>query len=160
MKKTLSLIATSTALFTAMGVGAQPHGGLLQLDVDGDGQVSREEFQPPAGRGGSRLFRRADADRDGNLTRDEMLASIDASAEQQSKRRDSIPQMFDAMDSDGNGVVSSLEAQNHAFQRLDANGDGFVSETEAKTMREKRGQRRGRHQDTAIADEGAAPESP
>lgn len=160
MKRNLLLISSTAAVLAAMSVVAQPHGGLLRLDTNGDGQVSREEFQPPAGRGGSRLFKRADADRDGNLTRDEMLASIDASAERQGKRRESLPQMFDAMDSDGNGVVTSLEAQNHAFVRLDANGDGFLSETEAKAMREKRGQRRGRNEDSAIDDEGSSTDSP
>ncbi|MFT4769352.1 MAG: Ca2+-binding EF-hand superfamily protein [Glaciecola sp.] len=138
MKKIRFVLSSVTALLASMTSMAQPQGGILSLDSDGDGQISREEFQPAKHRGGPKMFKRADADGDGELTRDEMLAAVETAGERQAK----MPQMFDAMDTDGNGVVSQTEAQDQAFQRMDANGDGFVSEDEAKAMHEKRGQRR------------------
>ncbi|MDP5069354.1 MAG: hypothetical protein NWQ45_00490, partial [Congregibacter sp.] len=67
--------------------------------------------------------------------------AMEASEERQEQRRTELPQMFDAMDSDGNGVVSRAEAEDQAFRQLDANGDGFVSQDEAKAMHDKRGRR-------------------
>lgn len=137
MKKALFVLSGVTALLASMTSMAQPQGGILSMDSDGDGQISREEFQPPRHRGGPKMFKRADADGDGELTREEMLAAVESAGERQAK----MPQMFDAMDTDGNGVVSQAEAQNHAFARMDSNGDGFVSQDEAKAMHGKRGER-------------------
>lgn len=137
MKKTLFVLSGVTALLLSMTPVAQAHGGILRLDADGDGKISREEFQPPKDRGGPRILQRADADGDGQLTRDEMLAAVGDIQERQAR----MPEMFDAMDTDGNGVVTQAEAQDHAFARIDANADGFISEDEARAMRNKRDER-------------------
>ncbi|EED31627.1 putative calcium binding signal peptide protein [gamma proteobacterium NOR5-3] len=146
MKKTVFLATGLTALLASMAALSQPNGGILSMDADGDGQISRDEFKPPRHRGGPKMFERADANGDGELTREEMLAAVEAAGERQAQ----MPKMFDAMDSDGNGVVSSVEVQDHIFTRMDANGDGFVSEEEARAMHDKRGERRKRdaRQDT------------
>ncbi|WOJ97829.1 EF-hand domain-containing protein [Congregibacter brevis] len=145
MKKTLLVLSGTAVLCVSAAVMAQPKGGILNLDADGDGRISREEFQPRGDRGGPKMFKRADSDGDGDITRDEMLAAVAASEERQQELQSKIPEAFDAMDTDGNGVVSSAEAQDHAFGRLDVDGDGFVSQAELKTMRDKRGERRKRH---------------
>ena len=59
-------------------------------------------------------------------------------------------QMFERMDSDGDGTVRSdeIEAARLAqFRRLDADGDGYLTDTELSAMRDvmpDRPQRRGR----------------
>ncbi|WP_439105538.1 EF-hand domain-containing protein [Congregibacter sp.] len=147
MKKKLLFWTGTVTLLSSITAMAQAEGGMLKLDADGDGQVSREEFQPRGDRGGPRIFKRADVDGDGEITRDEMLSALDTSDERHKNMRKQLPQMFDQMDTDGNGVVSRGEAQDHAFQRLDSDGDGFVSEAEAKSMHDKRGGRRHRQGD-------------
>ncbi|MDP5054622.1 MAG: EF-hand domain-containing protein [Congregibacter sp.] len=142
MKKNLTAFTGTAALLAAMVSVAQPQGGMLRLDADGDGQISREEFKPPSDRGGPKFFKRADADGNGELTRDEMTAAMEASQERQEQMRTELPQMFDAMDADGNGVVSRTEAEDQVFTQMDTNGDGFVSQDEAKAMHDKRGKRR------------------
>ncbi|WP_439100748.1 EF-hand domain-containing protein [Congregibacter sp.] len=147
MKKIrLVLLGGAAALLSAVTL-AQPGGGILMMDADGDGQVSRQEFQPPGGRGGPKIFKWADADGDGSITRDEMLVAVKVSEERQAKMQARMTGMFDAMDADGDGTVSASEAQDHAFSRMDANGDGFVSEEEAKAMHDKRKGWRKRHGD-------------
>ena len=133
-----------------VAVHAQPAmkfgGGILQLDSDGDGRVSRAEFQPPQHRRQG-PFERADSDGDGTVSRDELIATLDEGAEEREQRmRDHAIQRFDEADSDGNGVVTPDERLDLAFSRADADGDGFVTEEEAEAMHARRSMR-GRRQD-------------
>lgn len=130
---------TTLTIATLMSLGAltasaQPGGGILSLDSDGDGRVSRDEFQPPQHRRGPNLFARADADGDGTVTREELGVAIEEGRDEREQR---MLGMFDEMDSDGNGVVTQIEAADHAFARVDADGDGFVTEEEANNMRRR-----------------------
>ena len=82
-----------------------------------------------------RHFDTADANRDGQLSRDEMRAFHQA---QRAKLRGDL---------DGDGKVSRAEFLAKAaerFERLDANRDGFVSADEAKASRGHRGHGRSR----------------
>ncbi len=148
MKYRIPLSAALGLLLTSSLVLAEHGGGILQLDSDGDGQVSRAEFRPPEQRRGPRIFERADLDEDGSITRDEVLSAIEDGAEERLARmKEHMLQMFDTMDQDGNGVVTETEALDHAFARADANGDGFVTEEEAQAMHKQRRERMGKRRE-------------
>lgn len=138
MKTLLTTLTTVALLSAATTTLARPGGGLLRMDADGDGQISREEFQPPAQHKERRgPFARADSNNDGVVTR----AEVESVA---TERQQHMLAMFDSMDTDGNGSVTPQEAQDHMFSRLDANNDGFVTEEEARAMHAKRRERRGK----------------
>ena len=134
------LALTMSTLMLAMIAGqsvAQPGRGMgvLRMDMDGDGRVSREEFRPPEdprGRGG---LVKADRDGDGAVSREEMDAAL---SERIGRMRERMTAMFTAMDSDGDGLVTRNEAAHHAFSRFDADGDGYISEDEARDRRRGR----------------------
>lgn len=132
-------LAFTLLLAGSLAQAQPPGGGLLRMDSDGDGQISREEFRPPEDRAGMGPFKRADADGDGAVSREELDAAGEEHAQQMQAR---MTARFNAMDSDGNGVVTGEEAANHAFTRMDADGDGFVTEEEARAARD--GMRRGK----------------
>lgn len=138
-----SLKSTFAAVFLLLGANAAlaqpPGGGLMRMDQDGDGRISREEFKPPAERRGRGPFARFDEDGDGAVTRDELERGM---TEQADRMGDKVVSRFESMDADGNGVVSSDEAGAHAFTRLDADGDGFVTDEEAAAMHDRRRDRR------------------
>jgi Ca2+-binding EF-hand superfamily protein len=142
-----------------------------RLDTDNNGQLTREEMRQMFGergrrghRGGGHQLARADANNDGNITRDEFLARP--------------TQMFERLDADNDGVISEAErpqrrergerqargerrerpnfdANNDRqisrdefaamgasmFDRLDANNDGRVTRAEAEAARPQRGGR-------------------
>jgi Ca2+-binding EF-hand superfamily protein len=141
--KTLLTVLCITGVSQAWAQPPGGPGGILRMDSDGDGQISREEFQLPAERRGPRFFEDADADGDGNISRDELLANLDQGAdEREAQRRERLLERFDRMDADGNGVVERAEILDQTFARMDANGDGFVTEDEARSMHESRKGRR------------------
>lgn len=142
MKKSIAGVVASGAMLFGLMAAAQPPGGVLRLDSDGDGQVSRDEFRPPSRRGGPSMFERADGNGDGAVTRDELQTAIDAGRNEQEQKREYRLQMFDSMDADGNGVVEQSEAQDYVFNRADSNGDGFITDDEARAMHEQRDRRR------------------
>jgi Ca2+-binding EF-hand superfamily protein len=136
MKRYLpSTLAAISLGLVAMGAMAQPGPGIMRFDADGDGSVSREEFQPPEERRGQGLFDRADGNGDGVVTREEVESSVAEQAEE--RRRQMSERMlarFDSMDADGDGKLTRAEATEHAFTRVDADGDGYITEDEARAM--------------------------
>lgn len=128
------LTAPLLAVFAAVSL-AGPGPGILRLDNDGDGRISREEFRPPEERRGPDIFAEADANDDGAVSRDELLTKI---AEVETQRMEWATARFADMDSDGNGEVSMDEARDYAFSRLDADGDGYVTDEEAREMHHRR----------------------
>lgn len=106
-----------------------PHGGpsaediLAKFDVDGDGQLSAEEFPGP-----SHHFTRMDTDGDGILTAGELAAARP------------IPPRgngFEKDDVNGDGMVSRDEfsGPEDLFEHLDTDGDGTITREEADSMR-------------------------
>jgi Ca2+-binding EF-hand superfamily protein len=95
-----------------------------ELDANGDGSVSAEEFAAGASR-----FARADANGDGLLTAAEIAAAGEERAAQRAER------MVARLDSNGDGALSEEEIKSRRdparmFERLDANDDGSVSAEE------------------------------
>lgn len=148
MKTFAGVCLFSTTLMLTTFATAQPEGGLLRLDSDGDGRVSRDEFRLPERHRKGRGMTRADQDGDGVITRDEMLAAVGEAGAERSER---MVSRFDTADSDGNGVLTPQEMADGAFSRLDGDGDGYVTEEEARQMHE---QRRARHHDRDRKSEG------
>ncbi len=95
-----------------------------ELDTNGDGTVSAEEFEARADR-----FARADTNGDGLLTAAEIAAAGEERAAQRAER------MIARLDSNGDGALSEDEISSRRdparmFERLDANDDGTVSAEE------------------------------
>ncbi|HWE38530.1 MAG TPA: EF-hand domain-containing protein [Isosphaeraceae bacterium] len=122
------------------------------MDKDGDGKLSRAEFQGPAP-----LFDRLDADKDGFVTREEVAKGLPGPANPAGPPPRPAPgtlgPRFKAMDKDGDGKVSRDEFTGRPamFQRLDADKDGFVTAEELRAF--ARGNAAARGEDGAAKKE-------
>ncbi|OSQ45641.1 EF-hand domain-containing protein [Marivita geojedonensis] len=111
-----------------------------ELDTNGDGSVSAEEFANRA-----TPFARADADGDGFLTAEEIAAMGQERSAQRAER------MIARFDTNEDGKISEEEMTSRRdparmFERLDANDDGVVSADEfADARMGKQGGKRGGH---------------
>jgi len=105
-----------------------------RLDVDGDGQLSAEEFTSPRDRKRG-LVEQADADGDGKVTRDEFDAML---AERASKSRD----LFESMDSNSDSVITADEIKLTLFSQIDTDASGYISAQELTAHQKQR--RKGR----------------
>ena len=153
MKKiTIALITSATILAAGAGTvyafgghggfggkwGGMMHHGPMHLfnkaDANKDGVVTRQEaMQMRANR-----FDKFDADKNGTVTIDELDAGIEKRlARLKAKIRYGILARFDR---DGNGEITAAEFKNHPiriFDHADANGDGKVTRAEAAQMRHR-----------------------
>jgi len=107
----------------AGGIGARGGGMLDRLDTDGDGKVSRAEYDAH--------FAQLDQDGDGYITTDEYQ---NVRNEFRTERRN---QMFEADDENKDGKVSRDEfsGPSKAFSKIDADGDGYITGEEAQNFR-------------------------
>lgn len=164
--------ANSDGVLTRAEFDAGREATFARLDADRNGQLSREEMRAERSERGDRGHRgrrgghrggpgleRADANNDGNITRDEFLARplemfnrIDANHDgviqaserpqraergERGERRAERPDRPNR-DADGNGTFSRAEFTAMGasmFERLDANSDGRVTQEEAQAAR-------------------------
>ena len=86
---------------------------------------------------------RSDLNRDGQVSKEEILLSQKREdlrdEKRKAKRREMLQQRFSDMDVNGDDIVTEEEAEDHAFSTLDKNRDGYVSLTE---MRKQKGSRK------------------
>ncbi len=140
--------------------GHAMHGGIERMDSDGDGRVSRAEFdaakaareqargEARAARGGAMVrhmafdFDAIDADRDGYIVRSEVMAHRDRMREQmRAEHGKRFAEAFAAADLDGDGRLSRAEVDakmphlSKRFAWLDDNRDGFLGRDELEAGR-------------------------
>jgi Ca2+-binding EF-hand superfamily protein len=135
-----SLIAATLAGSTAAHAASHDLATFIkEQDLDGDGKVSKEEFQ----RGRDAEFARMDRNRDGVLSHDEYVGDYRERlerelaqrpekdrAEERTRQLRQAEVRFGVLDSDKSGSISPAEFAATGwgmFLRHDTNHDGFVS---------------------------------
>lgn len=116
----------------ALGPGKGAHATFEELDVDGNGEVSRAELD--AHRAGQ--FAKADANGDGKLS----LEEIEARALERAKERSA--RMLERHDANKDGFLTEDEMPKPRragkfFDRIDTDGNGAISEQEFAEARDK-----------------------
>ena len=147
MKYVLSLTAAALASVAVIAAAAPEGAGghrrgemverLKQADADGNGLISRDEAKTLPRL--AKHFDEIDANRDGQLSKEELHAFHEKMhAQHAQERAQRMAEHWKKLDSDGDGRVSLAEAQANAprlaqhFQQIDANGDGFITPEEMK----------------------------
>lgn len=147
----LTLALAAAASLIAGGAVAQDAGtgpdregpSFESLDLDGDGQISRAEFDAQRGA----RFAQADADGNGMLDQAEMQAMMTARMEAEIAAR--VARMIARFDADGDGALSMAEMPDPRragamFERSDADGSGAMSQDEYGAARDGMQHRKGR----------------
>ncbi len=124
-------------LFAAAAVmssgGCTPQDHFKLADADGDGGVSKDEFELHLLES---VFYKSDADRDGKVTFEEW----------QAVNPDADPARFKAPDTNRDNMVDPQEAKAHfesqgtledLFSKIDTDRSGYVSRAEAKAFHDK-----------------------
>jgi Ca2+-binding EF-hand superfamily protein len=144
----LTVAAFSALALTVPAVAQDAPGPMgpmfAQFDTDGDGNVTREEFDAFR----TSRFTAADSNSDGKLDQAEMQAQAETmQAEMLARMAENlkadapkrIAHMMIDLDTDSDGFLSPEEAaamgHEKMFDRMDANGDGTVSAEEAAAAR-------------------------
>ena len=137
-------IIVSTAGWTIAQQGMQGgmdrgHGPAFdfeELDMDGDGQITKDEMEGQA----AARFGSADTDGDGKLSADEMAGHMRARMLERMTHR--AEQMIARQDGDGDGMLSFEEMRTgrmgRMFERHDEDGDGAISAGEFAAIGEMR----------------------
>ncbi len=136
------VIATGFAAQAASGDGEGKRDGKMRgerpsfemLDADKNGELTMEELQAHA----RVRFDERDANKDGKLSAEEMVKDGQKRAEKRAGK------MIERHDTDGDGMVSFEEMSNgrkegrgaKMFERIDADSNGTISEEEYAQMKE------------------------
>jgi Ca2+-binding EF-hand superfamily protein len=141
MKTTLSTLALAALLAGTAMAGDQPRSDApgMRADTDGDGRVSRAEATAAASQRTGDWFDKADLDKDGYVTGDELKQGRETRREQ---RREEMKAHMDARfkeaDANGDGLLSLDEAQAkmpklaERFSALDTDKNGLLSREELR----------------------------
>lgn len=149
MRKVLFAAAGLAALAGAAGIalaqqdGPQPRQfGLFQADSDGDGVVTRQEYDASR----AARFAALDSNNDGQLTREEMRAGREHRGMRGHHRWGHRGMGLQRADANTDGTITReefLAGPTRMFERLDANSDGVISADERpqRRTRQARGER-------------------
>jgi Ca2+-binding EF-hand superfamily protein len=165
MKKILCLLAASGLAVLAMPVAAgnvaAPQRGdfaermFNRMDANGDGVITRKEFEDYNGK----RFDELDTNHDGKVSRAEMEAARDKARKKLGEQlRRQFDRRFDAADANHDGALNRDEAQQmpwiaQRFDAFDANHDGKVTRDEVRDYMSKvRGNRRGGMQGGGLSE--------
>lgn len=136
---TFCLITAIAAGLASEGFAAGEHRGgprinFEQADANADGQLSREELQAH----GQARFADADTDQSGGLSRAELEARM--KAQQDDRRARMLDRMFERRDADADGQLTFAELSSDRsakmFERADADQDGMISKAEFDAAKE------------------------
>ncbi len=134
----LALAAASLAVVAfSQNAQAAPHGkGMAQLDTDGSKTVSRAEAAKHPRL--AERFDAIDANKDGQLTQDELKAHLAANGYKDG--RGGHGNSHSKLDTDGSKAISRSEAASHPrlaerFDAIDTNKDGQLTQDEMKAHR-------------------------
>lgn len=150
--RTKYLLAAATAALVAAVAVAAPGDRFAKLDTDGNGSVTRAEFDAKA----ADRFARLDGNRDGFVTKVEMAAHHEAMKAKRAERAEKRGgdhaahakhgdragkhgDHFARRDADNDGRLSLAEFQaggTKRFERLDADKNGTVTRAEMDQARE------------------------
>lgn len=127
-----ALLIFTLATISSMAFARPPIERIIErLDVDDDGLISQDEFQPP----GRERAKRLDINKDGAISSNELITHQQEMTQRQQERHEKMLQHFESADTDGDGLVTAEEARLAAFARADENGDGYLDATELKEAR-------------------------
>lgn len=137
---TLSAMGLSTAIAQGGPQGGQRGPSFEQIDANGDGALTLEEFQNQ----GQARFAGSDTNGDGMLDADELTA---AAARERGRM---IERLMARKDTNGDGMLSFAEMAprdaGRFFGRADVDGNGAISEEEWNAAKGKTGGRGARGQ--------------
>lgn len=140
----IAMLTAAMLVLPAQHVMAGPLGAFagdaIEYDLDGDGRVTREEFETVK----AQKFDEADTNADGTLSADEMQALVLASVAERQQAA------FDAADADADGFISLAEftdARPHAsaaaleviFGLIDLDTNNLLDQTEWAILRSDEG---------------------
>ena len=139
---TVFILAGSTTLVMAAGHGgdrADHRPSFEELDVNGDQMISPQEMADHA----QSQFNKADTNKDGLLSEEEITAMHMARAAKIAKSRHA--KMVKKLDKDGDGLLSFVEMQaarkapniDRMFKHLDKDSDGMISAEEFASAKER-----------------------
>ncbi|MGE0151385.1 MAG: EF-hand domain-containing protein [Reyranellaceae bacterium] len=146
----VSALALTSGMVLARSGGSHGGGhgdrGFSRIDTDGDGAISKVEFEASR----DKMFQKLDANSDGAFTKEEATASAEAwrkkaaeagrtaSPEREAKHKERAEKMFNDLDLDKDGKISKAEfnaAGEKLFARFDTNGDGKIVKGEGRPQK-------------------------
>lgn len=173
MKKTTMITAallvaalgTTATIAQAKGPRGGPHIDLTQMDLDGNGAITKDEITAF----NETRFTEADADGNGSLSQEEALSAMSAhfDGDVPARFEERFSRMFSRMDADDSGGLTLQEQfpedrTARMFDRLDADEDGTLSAEEleqAKSHRGDRGKGKGKGKGHGRGDRAASDKS-
>jgi Ca2+-binding EF-hand superfamily protein len=139
--KVSALVATVTLSMSFSSVVVMAEGPLNKMDKNGDGVVTKDEFQGPQKR-----FDKIDLDKDGKLTDVEFKAQKEKRQEKGGDKKGNnggnkekhkplnADEFFISRDKNKDGKLDKTELPNKNFDNIDLNKDGSVSKEEVNAM--------------------------
>jgi len=147
MKKTIFTMTAVILAASLTAASAAERGGarfdFSTIDADNNGQITQAEITAFE----AANFAQADADGDGLLSKDELLAQFEGRNSDRAANR--IERMISHLDANEDGAISLEERQStersaRMFERLDSDDSGTISAEEAEKLAKRGGRGHGK----------------